>query len=238
MKEIKLTDSAKVSVIVPILDAHKFLVPMLNSLVMQRMENFEIIVVDATSKGSPKPLIDKFSFDRRLQYIRTDARTLGGALNVGHEASKGDYITRCDSASIYYSNFLEALSQAMDAAVVQNLNIGLMYSDFAVLNGDGKVIDEVLHESPQTKEGLAEGYDIGVSLMYTRELFSLTGPYWDRPCEDYNWVVRAAQATNFGLIKAVLVAHRPRVNKDVEAATAAANDCKTLAAVFAGAVPA
>lgn len=233
MKEIKLSDDAKVSVIVPVFAADKHLIPALNSLVMQNMRDIEIIVVDASENGEPRPLVDKFSFDRRLRYVRTDARTFGEALNAGHRQAKGEYITRCNSRSIYYANFIEALSQSLDAAQTQEANIELIYSDFVLLNEEGKVVQEVLHQSPQNKADLAAGYDIGVSLMYTRSLWEKTGEYWDRPCEDYNWAVRAAQVTDFGLIKTVLVAHRPQVNRDVHAVEVAVNDCKTLAIALA-----
>jgi len=234
MKEIRLIDEPKISIVMPVHNAERSLVTALDTLLKQSFANFELIIVDASSTDKTKTVADKFSFDRRVRYVRVDNSNIGHALNVGHSMTQGEYLTWCKADGIYYANFLSVLAQALDGAKAQGANLGLVYSDFVLAKPDGKIIQEVLHAAPQTKEGLAEGYDVGMSFMYTRDAWEKTGEYWERPCEDYNWCVRASQCTGFGLVKAILAGLRvyaSQIDKETEEAAA---DCRALAAALLG----
>ena len=115
-------------------------------------------------------------------------------------------------------------------------NVQLVYSDFYFINEQGRPFQTITHQNPQSLEDLIRGYDIGMSFLYTKSLWDKTGPYWNRICEDYNWCVRAAQHTEFGLVKAVLAGFRihsgqitgSRKNEE----KAAADDCRALASLL------
>ena len=240
MKEIKLEDNPVVSIIVPMYNSEKFVAQTLNSLVSQTYKDIEIIVVDDGSTDNSKRIVDHFSFDRRLKYFRKENGGTGSALNFGHEKARGKYITWCSADNLYYPMFIAVLVAAMEIKNKDNLRVQLVYSDFHFLREDGQPIKPVIHNRPQTGVDLIEGYDIGMSFLYTKELWNKTGPYWDRICEDFHWVVRAAQHADFGLVNAVLAGfrvHGGQISGNQRAEEkSAADDCKTLARELFGEV--
>lgn len=233
MKEIKLIDKPDISVVVPMYNAEKFIGQTLDCLVKQTYSNFEILLVDDGSTDNSKEMVDKFSFDRRLKYFFKENGGTGSALNYGHERASGRFITWCSADNIYFPPFLEVLRGALSQADEQGAPVELVYSDFYFCDAQGRKLDEVKHQKPQTGKDLIEGYDVGMSFMYTKSLWEKTGPYWNKICEDFNWCVRAAQYTEFGLVQAPLAAfrvHGGQITGSRKAEEqAVAEECKQLA---------
>lgn len=241
MKEVKLdTKDPLVSITVPT-KSGKFLQGTLNSLVTQLNQDMEIIVINDGGGENIDRIIEAFSFYRNLRYYKKENGGTGSAINLGHALSRGKYLTWCSADNIYFNMYTDCFIKAFKAVEEKGANIGLIYSDFVFMNEQGQVLGPaVKHEQPQQGKDLIDGYDVGMSFMYTRELFEKTGPYLSRICEDYNWVVRAAQYTTFGLIKNVLAGFRVHgsqlTGSNKEEEKRAADDAKALARhYFAGA---
>ena len=234
MKEVKLDQKPPlVSITIPCYNGERFLQGALNSLVTQSFKDIEIIVVDDGSTDNSKRIVEQFSFFRNLRYYKKENGGTGSALNLGHALSRGKYLTWCSADNIYFNNFVECFAKAFNEIEAKGADIGLVYSDFSYINERGQIIQTVQHHKPQSGKDLCAGYDVGMSFMYTKDLWRKTGPYWNRICEDFHWVVRAAQHTNFGLIKGSLAAFRIHGNQitgsDKTEEKQAADDCKTLA---------
>ena len=233
MKEIVLEDNPEVSIIVPMYNAEKFAGHTFDCLTKQSFKNIEVIVVDDGSTDNSKRIVDHFSFDRRFRYVRKENGGTGSALNLGHELARGKYITWCSADNIYYPMFVEVLLEGMKLKQKENPNIRLVYSDFHFVQANGQPIKAVIHNKPQTGADLIEGYDIGMSFLYTKDLWNKTGLYWNKICEDFNWTVRAAQHGDFGLINVVLAGFRVHggqiTGSRQEEEKAAADECKALA---------
>lgn len=237
MKHILIEENQPVvSVIVPVYNGEKYIMQTLSSLTSQRFQDYEIIVVDDGSTDNTQKLVKHFYFDRRLRMVSKENGGTGSALNMGHSLARGKYATWCSADNIYLPNFLLELVVALQQCEQEKLPIEFVYSDFAYMDAQGNKIKDLVHEKPQTREDLANGYDLGISFMYTMNLWRKTGLFWPNICEDYEWAVRAAQHTHFGLIKSVLSAYRVHPNqisgnrKDEEAA--AAQHCRNLARQF------
>jgi len=233
MKEIVLDKkSPLVSITVPTYSG-KFLQGTLNSLVNQSFKDIEVIVVSDGGGENIDKIIELFSFFRGLRFIKKENGGTGSAINAGHAASKGKYLTWCSADNIYFPSFVENLVVALGELEKQSAPVELVYSDFVFMNEQGRVLNEIKHTKPQSSEDLIDGYDVGMSFMYTADLWRKTGPYWKRICEDYNWVVRAAQHTNFGLVQTSLAAFRVHGGQITGSRKTeekkAADDCKALA---------
>jgi len=232
MIEIKIdNDNPLVSIIVPAYNAEKYIAKTLDCLIKQPMGDFEIIIVNDGSIDNTKSIIEKFFFDRRIRYLEKENGGTGSALNVGHHAAKGKFMTWCSADNLYFPGFLATLSQCLQATVAQDVHF--VYSDFVFIDHNDRAIKEVKHTQPQPAQDLVNGYDIGMSFMYTKELWDKVGDYCHEICEDFNWCVRAAEFTRFALIKNILAGFRVHPNqisgnrKEEEAA--AAHKCKELA---------
>lgn len=234
MKEIQLdTKDPLVSIVVPLYNGEKFLGQCMNSLVMQQFQDIEIVVVDDGSTDNSKKVLDHFSFFRNLRYFRKENAGTGSALNLGHEKARGKYVTWCSHDNIYFPQFIEVLVNCLQTLEEQNAPVEFVYADFAFMREDGLRLRNVTHTKPQTGKDLIAGYDIGMAFLYTKALWKKTGPYWNRICEDFDFVVRAAQHTNFALVPITLAAFRVHggqiTGSRAEEEKAAANDCKALA---------
>ena len=105
----------KVSVIVPVYNAEKFLVRCLDSILGQSLHDIEVICVD---DGSPDGSIDILrryeAVDSRVKVIRQPNKKQGGARNTGLDAASGEYIGFVDSDDYIDAGFYERLCSAAE----------------------------------------------------------------------------------------------------------------------------
>jgi len=104
----------KVSVIVPVYNAGRFLERCLYSLVGQTYDNLEIVVIDDGSQDS-SPLIIKH-FAERYPRIRAFTQKNSGpatARNTGLQAATGEYIMFCDADDSYERQMCQKMLSAM-----------------------------------------------------------------------------------------------------------------------------
>ena len=103
----------KVSVIIPVYNAEKFLPVCLESLAIQTMRDFEVIVVDDCSTDSSRDIAESYRerFDGRLKIFTLPANSGSGAVprNVGLERACGEYVYFVDNDDLLIDNALETL---------------------------------------------------------------------------------------------------------------------------------
>ena len=103
----------KVSVIVPVFNAEKYLAVCLESLLIQTFTDFEVILVDDCSTDSSMTIAESYleKFGGRLKILTLEENTGSGAVprNIGLEFSRGKYIFFMDSDDLLIDNALETL---------------------------------------------------------------------------------------------------------------------------------
>ncbi|MDR0804019.1 MAG: glycosyltransferase [Rickettsiales bacterium] len=104
----------KISVIIPIYNAEKYLRETLDCIVSQTYENLEIICVLDGAADACEKIIKSFR-DRRIKIIRHDKNMgTGVAKNTGANAATGDYIHFMDSDDTINPKFYENMLRAAD----------------------------------------------------------------------------------------------------------------------------
>ena len=112
----------KISVIVPVYNLEKEISKCLTSLIIQKFENLEIIVVDDGSTDGTPDVVD--SFEKKSKNIRvfhTKNRGLSAARNFGISKATGKYIALIDGDDYVDPGFISSLYKAIkvdDADVV------------------------------------------------------------------------------------------------------------------------
>lgn len=245
MKHIQIIDPAPlVSVVIPAFNAEKYIATTLECGVRQTMfPLIEFLIVNDGSTDRTREIAQQFMCFRNMRIIDKKNGGFGGpgdALNAGHIEARGKYLTWWSADNFYYPNFCEVFAGTLEHAEKQGHGCELMYGDFCYIDEKGRKLHDVIHQKPQGPKDLIEGYDIGMAFMYTKALWDKTGPYWTRICEDYEWVVRAAQHTSFGLIRGVLAGFRVHSeqisgHRQVEEKSAA-DHCRELAKQLYGGV--
>lgn len=102
-----------VSVIIPVYNAEKYLGICLESLLIQMLSDFEVIVVDDCSTDSSLAIADSYleRFGGRLKIIALPENTGSGAVprNVGLEHASGKYVFFADADDLLIDEALETL---------------------------------------------------------------------------------------------------------------------------------
>lgn len=97
-KSVPCRHNCKVSIIVPVYNAAKYLNRCLDSLINQTLKDIEIICInDGSDDGSPDILNNYAAKDERIKVLSFTKIGPGGCRNVGIEAAQGEYICFVDA---------------------------------------------------------------------------------------------------------------------------------------------
>lgn len=100
----------KVSVIIPVYNAEKYLQQCLNSILNQTMSDIEIICVDDGSSDSSYDILTEYAnIDSRVKVVRQKNSGAGATRNTGLAVACGDYIHFLDSDDWAEANLYEVL---------------------------------------------------------------------------------------------------------------------------------
>lgn len=100
----------KVSVIIPVYNAEKYLVKCLNNIVAQSLEDIEIIIIDDGSTDNSLNIIKKYC--SKYENIKYKSKTNEGqaiARNIGISMATGEFITFVDSDDYIDKEMLEKM---------------------------------------------------------------------------------------------------------------------------------
>jgi glycosyltransferase involved in cell wall biosynthesis len=115
--------SPKVSVIVPVYNAEKYLRSCLESIFKQTLQEIEIICVDDGSADASMDILQEYAHrDPRMTVLTTGKNQYAGAArNMGMAVATGEYLSFLDSDDFFEPDMLEAAylrAKAQDADIV------------------------------------------------------------------------------------------------------------------------
>jgi glycosyltransferase involved in cell wall biosynthesis len=141
----------KVSVIIPVYNAEKYVAATIQSVLSQSYENFEIIIVD---DGSPDNSIDvcKLFKDSRIKIIRQANRGLAGARNTGIRNAQGDYLAFLDADDIWLPQKLEKHVHHLN----NSPTVGISFCYSAFINEKGNYTG--LYQKPRKLYDITPSY--------------------------------------------------------------------------------
>ncbi len=101
----------KISIIIPMYNSETFLKKCLDSVIVQTMKSFEIIIIDDKSTDRSLKIAneytDKFNYIKIVNLQKNNGVSF--ARNIGLEHARGEYIFFLDSDDFIESNFLEVM---------------------------------------------------------------------------------------------------------------------------------
>ena len=186
----------KVSVVVPVYNAEKFLRRGLDSLRKQTLKDIEIICVnDGSTDGSAAILAEYAAHDKRIKVITQENRYIGAARNRGIEAARGEYVGFMDQDDWVSLNYFEDL---YNAAKKYNTDVAIAEQVYAIREKNTKLpLNHLLGKT-------AEAFDtVGAGLyrprryiwekIYRRDFLNrhqIRFPTLRALYEDYNFMVQ------------------------------------------------
>ncbi len=117
----------RVSVIIPVYKAEKFVADAIRSVLAQTYADFEIIVVDDGSPDKSIEVCQQFD-DLRVRIIRQSNRGLPGARNTGIRNAVGEYVALLDADDLWAPQKLEKHVQHLEES--PDVGISFSYSAF------------------------------------------------------------------------------------------------------------
>lgn len=199
-----------VSVVLPIRPECKTLVTSLTSIVEQDYQNTQIVAVLDRDTGSNEEILRQIVPTKNLEIIHVNYPNMGFAamLNVGVEASAGEYIARHDDDDIA-SNF--RLSMQMEA-FQHDESIGLVtgWAKVVTPSGEDKYWIKPPKDSKQISHALLTTNVIPhSSVMFKKDIWRKVGGYQVGmiSCEDYDLWLRMVPHTKFLGIQEKLVTY-------------------------------
>lgn len=154
----------KVSVIIPLYNAEKYIEQCLQSLLKQTLDNVEVIVVDDCSTDNSaalaKNMIPQFEGDKSLLCLKTKRNTGWSSLprNLGVERASGKYIAFMDNDDFMEDNALEIFYN-----VAEEFQADIVHAEKVILeDGEDSKISSIQTEF--VTEPTLETFDIGERL--------------------------------------------------------------------------
>ena len=105
-----MDNQPKVSVIIPVYNAEKYLRECLDSVVNQTLREIEIICVDDGSTDASLEILEEYAAkDNRVKVLRQQNQYAGVARNNGMAAASGEYYMFLDADDFFEPELLEEL---------------------------------------------------------------------------------------------------------------------------------
>ena len=205
----------KVSVIIPVFNASKYICQAVDSVLTQTYKDFEIIVVDDGSTDHTAEALKKYG--DRIKYLHQDNAGPTVARNNGINKTSGEYIAFLDADDLWYP---ENLKQKV-SFLKTHCPVPAVCSDFEVFGG-------VSHPSSFNSRGLfrdrkrgeafiipdtlalliGQAFMFSSTAVFTRASFDKYGFFETGSSEDYDLFLRMALGGDLGCINEVLVRKR------------------------------
>lgn len=199
----------KVSVIVPVYNAEKFLKDTLKSIQSQTLKDFEVICVDDGSTDNTLAILDEFiKKDKRFKVIHQKNAGAGAARNYGFTVATGKYTIFLDSDDLFSPALLEKLWEA-----AEENQADISTCNFSRFDGNGNVA----HRTGIHTEWLPKGITVFNYKDCPHHILSVVNPTpWNKLyrsdfIREHNLKYEEISSTNDITFAAVSVATAERV---------------------------
>lgn len=199
----------KFSVVIPVYNVKDYLEKCVKSVLAQRCDDYEVILVDDGSTDGSGAMCDELAAQapERVRVIHKPNGGLGDARNVGLENAVGDYLVFLDSDDYIDVTMLEELSAKVDETHADIITFGFRVDkegDTSQVVIDPLPEDRVftLQDTPELLLALPNAWN----RIYTRALFMETGIRY--PGRVWYEDIRTTTKL-FARAKSVVSVHRP-----------------------------
>jgi glycosyltransferase involved in cell wall biosynthesis len=176
-----------VSVVLPTHNGSRYLREAIESCLAQSYQNWELILVDdCSTDATPKIIAEYVARDPRIRSIRHEVnKKLPQALNTGHAAARGEYLTWTSDDN----KFLPSAIEEMVRFLQDNPRVGLVYTDCVLIDETGRYLRDY---PAQPASRLAYMNALGGCFLYRSQVYRTIGSYDESLflAEDYEYWLR------------------------------------------------
>jgi len=182
-----------VTIILTTLNSERYLARSIRSCLAQTHSDLELLIVDGGSRDATLEIIADYQLrDPRIHVIHqlNNIGKLPGAINLGMENARGDYITWTQDDSWYELEAIAAMLQELQA----DPDSALVYTDYWIADEQARIIQYHTVSPPELKWFLVDDV-VGQSFLFRRKIFEIIGPQDTRyfPVHEIPWRIKIAQ---------------------------------------------
>ncbi|MCC8370493.1 MAG: glycosyltransferase [Rickettsia endosymbiont of Stiretrus anchorago] len=190
-------NSPKISIVLPVYNREKLLPKAIESCLNQTFTDFELIIIDDCSKDKSFEIAKKYAKqDQRIKVIRNEPnKRLPASLNIAFKEARGQYFTWTSDDNLLHENALAKMNEVLD----NSPDIGLVYTDYTLIDEQGKIGARLYQESP---EFLPIRDCVGACFLYRADIAKMVGGYNENMhlVDDYEYWLRFGLVTKFAHI--------------------------------------
>jgi glycosyltransferase involved in cell wall biosynthesis len=134
----------KISVIIPVYNAEKYVAAAVESVLSQTYNNIELLIIDDGSPDKSIEVCQQFT-DPRIKIIRQANKGVSAARNTGIHHAKGDYIAFLDADDIWTPSKLEKHVEHF----ANSSEVGISFSRSELINEAGQLLN--IYQMPKLK---------------------------------------------------------------------------------------
>jgi len=172
---------AKVTVYITTYNYGKYVKQAIDSVLNQRFDDWELLIINDGSTDNTKGVLASYEGHDKIRVIHQINRGLSFSNNIALRASNGDYVMRLDGDDYLEENALLVLSNILDS----NDEVGLVYSDYYMVDEDGEIMEIVRRKKIGEEVELLDLPAHGACTMIRKECLFSIGGYDERfECQD------------------------------------------------------
>ena len=205
----------RVTVLLPVYEAERFLAEAVESILAQTLRDFELLALDDGSRDGSAAILDRYaSLDPRVRVVRRPHTGLVATLNAGLALARGELIARMDADDVALPQRLERQAETLD----RDPGLVCIGGSYEVIDARGRRIDVVqpLCDFEPILAALLAGVSAlcHATAMYRRRAVIAAGSYdaSARLAEDYDHWLRLAETGRLANLpeKVLRVRHHER----------------------------
>ncbi len=203
----------KVSIVLPVYNAEKYLKRCLDSILNQDYSNIELITIDDGSKDSSWSILSEYQkqYPQNIKLVKQENMGVSKTRNKGISLATGEYLTFIDNDDFLDKNYISYFVSEID-----NQNLDVVIGGYKRPNSKGKIVEKVqlkdleyskykivaawgkIYRTSYIKENKIEFLDsnIGEDINFTIQAVSLTKKIKITDYVGYNWFFNESSVSN------------------------------------------
>ncbi len=200
-----MNKNPKITVLMPVFNAERFLAEAIESILNQSFVDFEFLIIDDGSSDRSREIVRSYD-DSRIRLVENE-RNLGisATLNRGIGLAESDLIARMDGDDISYPDRLKLQFEYM----TQHPNVGMTSGQADTIDKEGTVVSRSRMDGDQVYFHLAfHCWVYHPSVMFRKEIVEQVGRYPAGYAEDFRLWSKLVRVTRIKTLADVLIQYR------------------------------
>ena len=222
-KDKGIKEGKLLSIIIPSYNHEQYIGEAIQSVISQKYQNWELIIVDDGSKDHSVEIIKEFD-DSRISLILQENQGAHNAINRGLREAKGEYLAILNSDDVYEADRFSIMISEME----KDSELGFVCSYIRVIDSKGKDLgvkqgwknmEPWLVPHKELSFAATEDFKLNLimsnftsttsNFLFTRALYEKVGGMRNlRFAHDWDFALRAAEVTKCKMIEKPLLKYR------------------------------